>query len=53
MFDALFELLFKYRPLVFEQGDFVLGSPWSLVLVVLVLSAALAAHTGKPENRFN
>ena len=42
VFDALFELLFKYRPLVFEQGDFVLGSPWSLVLVVLVLGLGAA-----------
>ena len=42
MFDALFELLFKYRPLVFEQGDFVLGAPGSLVLVVLVLGLGAA-----------
>ena len=42
MFNALFELLFKYRPLAFEQGDFVLGSPWSLVLVVLVLGLGAA-----------
>ena len=42
MFDALFELLFKYRPLVFDQGDFVLASPWSLVLVVLALGLGAA-----------
>ena len=42
MFDALFELLFKYRPLVFEQGDFAFASPWPFVLVVLALTAGAA-----------
>ena len=42
MFDALFELLFKYRPLVFEQGDFTLGSPWPALLAVVVLGAGAA-----------
>lgn len=41
MFGALFELLFKYRPAVFEQGDFALGAPTSVILIVLA-AAALA-----------
>ena len=38
---ALFEFLFKYRPAVFEQGDFALGARWPWIVVVLV-GAALA-----------
>lgn len=37
---ALFEFLFKYRPLVFAKGDLALGAPWP-VLVVLVLGIAV------------
>ena len=40
MFGALFQLLFKYRPAVFEQGDFALGAPLSVIVIVLI-SAAL------------
>ena len=39
MFGALFELLFKYRPAVFEQGDFALGEPLSVIIIVLVAAA--------------
>ena len=39
MFGALFQLLFKYRPAVFEQGDFALGAPMSVILIVLVAAA--------------
>lgn len=39
MFGALFEWLFKYRPAVFEQGDFALGAPLSVVVIVLVAAA--------------
>ena len=47
MFETLFELLFKYRPLVFRQGDFVLASPWSLLLisVVIVVGTAVTLST--------
>ena len=38
---ALFEFLFKYRPLVFAKGDLALGAPWP-VLAVLAVGAALA-----------
>lgn len=45
MMDGLFEFLFKYRPLVFEQGDFVFGAPASvrLWLVGLAVVGAVAA----------
>ena len=42
MFEALFELLFKYRPLVFRQGDFVLASPWPFILIGLVFVVGIA-----------
>lgn len=38
---ALFEFLFKYRPAVFEQGDFAFGAPVSVTVVVL-LAVAIA-----------
>ncbi len=38
---ALFEFLFKYRPAVFEQGDFTFGAPVPVMAVVL-LAAAVA-----------
>jgi uncharacterized membrane protein len=43
MFEALFQWLFKYRPLVFEQGDFVFGASRGARLAVLAV-AALAAY---------
>ena len=42
MFEALFELLFKYRPLVFRQGDFMLGVSRPMLVAILVVSAAAA-----------
>ena len=36
--DSFVELLFKYRPVVFERGDFVLAAP-RLVLIVVGLTA--------------
>ena len=57
--DRLFEFLFKYRPLVFEQGDFAFAAPASvrlwilaagLVGLVAVASYALArGKTGRGE----
>src|SRR5215213_2537547 len=38
-FESLFEFLFKYRPVVFEKGDFAFGSPTSVI--VLLLAGAL------------
>ncbi|MDP2959116.1 MAG: glutamine amidotransferase [Longimicrobiales bacterium] len=47
--DGLFELLFKYRPLVFEQGDFAFAAPGALrvglVAAALAGAAAVATYT--------
>ncbi|MEQ9398854.1 MAG: glutamine amidotransferase [Longimicrobiales bacterium] len=60
MMDGLFEFLFKYRPLVFEQGDFVFGAPASVRLwlvglavvgAVAVASYALARGKATPVDR--
>ena len=40
MFESLFEFFFKYRPLMFEQGDFAFRASWA---GGLALAAALAA----------
>ncbi len=42
MLDALFQFLFKYRPVVFERGDLILRAPWAGTLVVLALLALAA-----------
>ena len=39
--QAIFEFLFKYRPLLFREGDFAFVSPWP-IMVVLGLVAALS-----------
>ena len=41
--DALFEFLFKYRPVVFEQGTFSLQAPVPVALLVLAAAAIIAA----------
>ncbi|HSG09210.1 MAG TPA: glutamine amidotransferase [Longimicrobiales bacterium] len=45
--DRLFEFLFKYRPLVFEQGDFAFTAPSSVRLWILAagLAGILAVAT--------
>ncbi len=40
MFDTLFELLFKHRWLVFEQGTFALGAPVPAYVAILLAAAA-------------
>ena len=40
MFESAFRFLFKYEPLVFEQGQFVLGATRSMWLVALVAIGA-------------
>ena len=39
MFDAIFRFFFKYEPLVFEQGDFVLWASRSMWFVAAVAAA--------------
>ena len=47
--DGVFQFLFKYRPLVFEEGEFALGAPTSvrvwLVGVALLGALAVASYT--------
>jgi len=47
--EGLFELLFKYRPLVFEQGEFAFAAPAStrtmLGVVGLLAASAIATYT--------
>ena len=40
MLDSLFELFFKYRPLIFEQGDFAFRAPWTGGLAVALAVVA-------------
>src|SRR5687767_9189494 len=40
--NAFVETLFKYRPVVFERGDFVLAAPWPLVIAIGVAAVAVA-----------
>ena len=40
--DALVEALFKYRPLVFERGDFVLAAPRPMLIMVAIAALAVA-----------
>ena len=41
MFESLFEFFFKYRPLIFEQGDFALRASWLGFLAIAVAGGAV------------
>ena len=47
--SRIFEFLFKYRPLVFEQGEFAFGAPGSvrfwLMVGAVVGAGAVASYT--------
>ena len=44
MFASLFELFFKYRPVVFQEGDFQFGAtPALYVAIALAVAGAVAA----------
>ena len=47
--EGIFEFLFKYRPLVFEQGEFGFGAPASvrtwLLLAGLIAASTVATYT--------
>ncbi len=55
--DAFVEALFKYRPIVFERGDFALAAPWPMLIIVgvgalgLVLAWAYRRARGKSTPR--
>ena len=40
MFETAFEFLFKYRPLIFQQGEFAFRASWLGYLAVVVAGAA-------------
>ena len=40
MFESLFRFLFKYPPLFFEQGDFVLGASRPMMVAIAVAGLA-------------
>ncbi len=42
MFGRLFELLFKYRPVVFQQGDLAFAPPWPAAAILIALGAVVA-----------
>ncbi len=43
MGERLFELLFKYRPVVFEQGALALGASWPMVAAAIAGAVVAAA----------
>ena len=55
MLEGLFRLLFKYRPLVFEQGDFTVAASRPMLVALAVTAAvaayALATYRGAPAAR--
>ena len=42
MFESVFEFLFKYRPLVFQEGDFTLHATWSIYIFATLVAGAAA-----------
>ena len=51
MFESIFAFLFKYRPLVFQEGDFTLHDTWSLYIFVTLVAAAAAILTLRTYTR--
>jgi uncharacterized membrane protein len=41
--DRLFELVFKYRPVVFQQGELGFSPPWPAAIAVVAALAAMCA----------
>jgi uncharacterized membrane protein len=39
--ESLFSFLFKYRPLLFQEGEILLRTPWPVWVLALVASAAV------------
>lgn len=37
--ERLFEALFKYRPLLFQEGDLTFATPWPMALLVIAAAA--------------
>ena len=45
MFESVFEFLFKYRPLVFQEGDFTLHATWAVYMFATLVAGAAAIFT--------
>ncbi|MCU0250921.1 MAG: hypothetical protein MUE61_11965 [Vicinamibacterales bacterium] len=43
MFESFIELVFKYRPVVFEQGELGFSPPWPAAVAVMAVLAAMGA----------
>src|SRR5687767_5165994 len=39
--DVFVEALFKYRPVVFERGDFALAAPWPMLIIIAVAAIGI------------
>lgn len=52
MLERLFGLAFKYRPVIFGQGELTFSPPWPAVLVVLAALAAAALAVWTYRRRF-
>ena len=54
MFESFFELLFKYRPLMFEEGEFAFRASWTGGLaVVAIIVAGIATWRSYRQVRGN
>jgi uncharacterized membrane protein len=40
--ERIFTFFFKYRPLLFQEGDFVMLSPWPILITLLVVGVVAA-----------
>jgi hypothetical protein len=52
--ESIFEFLFKYRPVLFREGDIVLRTPWPTLVLVgagLVVVAIVASSYVRPRGR--
>ena len=49
MFDALFEALFTYRPIVFQQGEFRFNVTSGSIVAAVVAAAVVAAAILTPD----
>ena len=54
MFESFFELLFKYRPLMFEEGEFAFRASWiGGLAVVAIIAAGIATWRSYRQVRGN
>jgi uncharacterized membrane protein len=49
--EQVFELLFKYRPFLFQKGRFVMAPPWPAALVLALGALAVAASYARARSR--